>query len=95
MFISFIWFQPLDTFLYKILSGDLSTNFFFLGGVVIWKEQYDFSDMKNAIHLFEINIQFKKKPPQTRQKENKNGGKRNERKVRKKKKKLVHSYLHV
>lgn len=49
------------------------------------------SDMKNAIHLFEINIQFKKKTPQTRQKENKNGGKRNERKVRKKKKKLVHS----
>lgn len=45
------------------------------------------SDMKNAIHLFEINIQFKKKnKPQTRQKENKNGGKRNERKVRKKKK---------
>lgn len=50
------------------------------------------SDMKNAIHLFEINIQFKKKP-QTRQKENKNGGKRNERKVRKKKKKLVHIKL--
>lgn len=51
------------------------------------------SDMKNAIHLFEnqINIQFKKKTTQTRQKENKNGGKRNERKVRKKKKKLVHS----
>lgn len=49
------------------------------------------SDMKNAIHLFEINIQFKKNNPQTRQKENKNGGKRNERKVRKKKKKLVHS----
>lgn len=43
------------------------------------------SGMKNAIHLFEINIQFKKKNPQTRQKENKNGGKRNERKVRKKK----------
>lgn len=41
------------------------------------------SDMKNAIHLFEnqINIQLKKKPTQTRQKENKNGGKRNERKV--------------
>lgn len=44
------------------------------------------SGMKNAIHLFEIYIQFKKKKPQTRQKENKNGGKRNERKVRKKKK---------
>lgn len=32
MLISFIWFQPLDTFLYKILSGDLSTNFFLGGG---------------------------------------------------------------
>lgn len=53
------------------------------------------SDMKNAIHLFEINIQFKKKKPQTRQKENKNGGKRNERKVRKKKKILfTHSYMY-
>lgn len=39
------------------------------------------SDVKNAIHLFEINIQFKKKTHK-----NKNGGKRNERKVRKKKK---------
>lgn len=46
MFISWIWFQPLDTFLYKILSGDLSTNFFFRGGVVILKEQYDFCNRK-------------------------------------------------
>lgn len=36
----------------------------------------EYSDMKNAIHLFEINIQFKKKTPQTRQKENKKWGKK-------------------
>lgn len=91
MFISFIWFQPLDTFLYKILSGDLSTNFFFKGrGVVILKEQYDFCNRKfwhEKCNSFIWNKHtILKKNPQTRQKENKNGGKRNERKVRKKKK---------
>lgn len=44
------------------------------------------SDMKNAIHLFEINIQFKKKPHKLDRKKIKMGGKEMREKYEKRKK---------